>query len=384
MSNIVIVADAELGTSLSVIRALSEYGLRVISISKGKAGGYLSRFIWKKFDLSGLTDEEYVKSIIDIAKLEKVSAIFAHFEKTLLHLYEEIVKEDVSFKLIMPPLELFKFAIKKENVLLVAKELDIPVPETIYYNSNDNHDLCEIIEKRIPCFIKTTKEIDIPPGPGNRYLLIKNKDDLRNLPEFIKKHDTLLVQEYIEGYGCGIAGVFYHGTPIVIGGHIRLRESFASGGVSTYCESKIHREALNYATKIMSKLKWSGIAMVEFKVTSQDIPYFMEINPRIWGTIPLYIASGINIPVVAYEVFVNNCLNGFSNNFREGIKMRFLIEDLCAINQQYKGYKKLAEFIRVFLNIYKVKEGTFHIRDPLPFFVPIAYRVMKSMTRRLQ
>ncbi|HEC91669.1 MAG TPA: ATP-grasp domain-containing protein, partial [Candidatus Atribacteria bacterium] len=369
----VIVADAELRTSLAVIRSLSKYGLRVISIGRGKTGGYLTKYIWKKFDLSGSIDREYVDFIINTAKLEKVKAIFAHFEKTLLQLHERIAEQNLTFKLVMPPIEIFKFACKKENVLSVAKELSIPVPETIYYNSNDNQNLYEIVKKRIPCFIKTTVEIDIPPGPGNRYLAIKTENDLKFLSKFIEKHKTLLIQQYIEGYGCGIGGVFYDGVPIVIGGHIRLRESFGSGGVSTYCESKIHKEALNYATKLMSKLKWSGIAMIEFKVGREDTPYFMEVNPRIWGTIPLYIASGINVPVAAYKIFANGCFNDFGNDFKEGIKMRFLTEDLHAITAQYKSFRKIMEFIKVFLNMFKVKEGTFDIRDPIPFIVPIAY-----------
>ncbi|OQX54928.1 MAG: hypothetical protein B5M53_05185 [Candidatus Cloacimonas sp. 4484_209] len=379
----VIVADAELRTSLAVIRSLSKYGLRVVSIGRGRTGGYLTKYIWKKFDLSGSTDREYVDFIINTAKIEKVKAIFAHFEKTLLQLHGRITEQNLTFKLVMPPIEIFKFACKKENVLSVAKELCIPIPETIYYNNNGNQNLYEIVEKRIPCFVKTTVEIDIPPGPGNRYLAIKTENDLKFLPKFIEKYKTLLIQQYIEGYGCGIGGVFYDGVPIVIGGHIRLREAFSSGGPSTYCKSKIHKKAMNYAIKLMRELKWSGIAMIEFKVGREDIPYFIEMNPRIWGTIPLYITSGVNVPVVAYEVFINKRFNGFSNNFKEGVKMRFLMEDLHAITTQYKGLKKIAEFIKVFLNMFKVKEGTFDIRDPIPFIVPIAYNIMKRIIRKI-
>ena len=379
----VIVADAELRTSLSVIRSLSLYGLKVISISRGKSGGYLTKYTWKKLDLLGTTDEEYTDFIITTAKLEKAKAIFAHFEKTLLSLHSKMSEHDNHFKIIMPPIEIFQNACKKEYVLSVAKEIGLPVPETIYCSLNDNRDLNEIykiIVRKIPCFIKTTSEIDTLPGPMNRYLAIKTKKDLENLPKFIEKHKNFFIQQYIDGYGCGIAGVFFEGDPVAVGGHIRLRESFATGGVSTYCESKIHKEAMRYALMLMKELKWTGIAMIEFKVGRDGIPFFMELNPRIWGTIPLYIASGINIPVIAYELFINGRLN-FDYRFREGIKMRFLVEDFHAIITQYGGIRRIKELIKVFLEIPKVKEGIFDIRDPMPFLMQIAYMITKKIRR---
>lgn len=379
----VIVADAELRTSLAVIRSLSKYGLKVISISRGRTNGYLSKYSWKKFDLSSLSDESYIDFILTVAEFEKVKAIFAHFEKTLFQLYERASSKKNNFTLIMPPIEKLRFASEKQNILAVATDLGIPVPETICVRANDEN-IYSIVEERLPCFIKATTEIDLPPGPGSRYLLIKSSDDIKYLSEFIKKHKLLLIQQYIKGYGCGIAGIFHEGKVIAIGGHIRLRESFDSGGVSTYCRSYIHKDALNYAVKLMDKLKWTGIAMIEFKVSLDGVPYLMEVNPRIWGTIPLYIASGIDIPVVAYELFVNKKVDRYSNRFKEGIEMRFLIEDLQAVRKQYSGLEKIREYFKIFMSMYRVREGTFEIKDPLPFVLPLFKVILNKVVIRIK
>lgn len=227
--------------------------------------------------------------------------------------------------------------------------------------------------------IKVDREIDLPPRPGHRYIVIKSKNELVKGSEFVSKNKRVIIQQYINGYGCGVSGIFHNGTPILVGRHIRLRESFSSGGISTYCESRINEEAMKYTFIIMQRLQWTGIAMIEFKVDNEGIPYFMEINPRLWSTLPLYIKSGLNIPVVAYEVFVKNRTDGFQSDFEEGVRLRFLMEDLHAINTQYTSFYKLKKFAKIFFSIYHVKDGVFDVKDPLPFLIPLIYRITKKL-----
>jgi protein-tyrosine-phosphatase len=48
---------------------------------------------------------------------------------------------------------------------------------------------------------------------------------------------------------------------------------------------------------MMRDLQWHGVAMVEFRYDRQhDTYWFMEINPRFWGSLPLAIAAGVDFP----------------------------------------------------------------------------------------
>lgn len=146
MKDKVIVADSELHTSFAVIRSVRRYGLNVISIGRSRFGDYLSNCVFKKFCLSNITDEEYCDFIVSVAKIENVKAIFAHYEKTLIQLGEKIREQRLDFKIISPPLELLKLATKKENILSVVKELNVPLPRTIYYDNERDSNFNELIQ----------------------------------------------------------------------------------------------------------------------------------------------------------------------------------------------------------------------------------------------
>ena len=48
---------------------------------------------------------------------------------------------------------------------------------------------------------------------------------------------------------------------------------------------------------LLDSLEWHGPAMVEFKRSEDDgTPYLMELNPKLWGSLALSIASGMRVP----------------------------------------------------------------------------------------
>jgi predicted ATP-grasp superfamily ATP-dependent carboligase len=52
----------------------------------------------------------------------------------------------------------------------------------------------------------------------------------------------------------------------------------------------------------MSALRWSGVAMVEFKwQPSERAAWLMEINGRFWGSMQLAVASGVDFPWLVFK-----------------------------------------------------------------------------------
>jgi len=55
------------------------------------------------------------------------------------------------------------------------------------------------------------------------------------------------------------------------------------------------------AFSILDALRWHGLAMVEFKYDEKSKNgWFIEINPRMWGSISLAISSGVEFPYLTY------------------------------------------------------------------------------------
>jgi hypothetical protein len=77
--------------------------------------------------------------------------------------------------------------------------------------------------------------------------------------------------------------------------HKRLREYPPSGGPSTAAASYYSPRLEELGVKLLSALKWNGVAMVEFKfdIHRQDF-VLMEINGKFWGSLELALRSGVN------------------------------------------------------------------------------------------
>lgn len=381
----VMVLDAELRTMLSVIRSLARSGLKVISCSFGKSGGYLSRYSFKKFDLSDYSGNKWL-AISEIAKIEKIGCIFTHLESTKMKTYEILREEIDSGKIVLipPSISTIEIVSNKYNILRIAQEIGINVPKTVLVENPENLNL-DFFEIELPIFGKVFCEIGLPPGPENRYIFVNNEKDLSRLEILVKKGGKVLVQEYVKGYGYGVGGLFLKGKPIAVGGHLRLREAFSLGGPSTKCVSVINKKALNYALELMRRIKYTGLGMVEFKIDEKGEPYLMEINPRIWGTFPLYIAAGLDLPLLAYKLFVNNeeiSLNEIK--FKEGVKMIFLLEDIKAIREQCGGFSKYIEILKdLFEIVFGIsKEGTLEYLDYKPFLIPVISYLFRNFKKR--
>src|SRR5690606_34522562 len=81
----------------------------------------------------------------------------------------------------------------------------------------------------------------------------------------------LMLQERISGPGIGYFACYDHGRLVASFAHRRLREKPPSGGVSVLRESvAVDQQALMYGSKLLERLAWHGVAMVEFKQDTRD------------------------------------------------------------------------------------------------------------------
>jgi len=77
------------------------------------------------------------------------------------------------------------------------------------------------------------------------------------------------------------------------------------GGVSSLRESvELDKELYRHSLAILQNLRWTGLAMVEFKVNDQGRAWLMEINGRIWGSIPLAVHAGMDFPTQLAKMYL--------------------------------------------------------------------------------
>lgn len=154
--------------------------------------------------------------------------------------------------------------------------------------------------------------------------------------EFFRMH-PFLVQEYIRGRGHGIFALYDRGRPVAWFAHRRLRERPPSGGVSVLSESlDCDPVAQRMARTLLDYIGWHGVAMVEFKVTREGVPYLMEVNGRFWGSLQLAIDAGVDFPWLLYQLATGRTLDQ-AHDYVRGVRSRWLLGDLASLYRTLSG-----------------------------------------------
>ena len=104
-------------------------------------------------------------------------------------------------------------------------------------------------------------------------------------------------QAWVPGRGVGVEVLYEHGRMAWHFVHERLHEWPLTGGASTLRRAGgPEPELVEMTRRLLDRLQWHGVAMVEWRRDAQGAVHLLEINPRLWGSLPLTIAAGVDIP----------------------------------------------------------------------------------------
>ena len=197
--------------------------------------------------------------------------------------------------------EILEKAHDKYKTIEIARSLGIPVPETSIMSTES----IEAKSFEYPFVIKARKGAS---GSGTRYITSEN-DFYKVVREFNqKKSDTIrdyerpMIQKFIPGDLMDVCVLFNKGHPRAALAQRRVITYPPSGGVGIVNETVNDPESIELALRLLEKMKWHGVAQVEFKKDREGIPRLMEINPKFWGTLELSIAAGLHFPYMLYKM----------------------------------------------------------------------------------
>ena len=130
-------------------------------------------------------------------------------------------------------------------------------------------------------------------------------------------------------------------------------------------ESIVNNEVKELAVKLLSLIKWYGVAMVEFKVDPRDNkPKLMEINPRFWGSLSLAIYAGVDFPYMLYKMAMGEAFEPVTT-YKTGIRSRYLLPgDIMHFISNPERFKMKPGFFKFFDK--NTKDDIISLNDPLP------------------
>lgn len=352
-------------------KSLSEKGLKVYT-------GDISRYNINSFSVNGnrsfvyddfyKSKEAFITSLRYYLSLNEISMLIpTHEEIFIISKYQNQLE---GIKTLVPNFDTLKIAHKKDLSTSLAKSLNVPLPATfIPLTEND----CSAFYKQYgkPVVLKYQNS-----NSSKGVFYIETEDQFNkhfpNLGQF-------LLQEYVAGIGYGVSMLYNQGMCRASFTHKRLEEKISSGGTSTLRISTRNEELESYAKIILDELNWNGVAMVEFKWDdTRKKGYFIEINPRFWGSLALPYYSGMDFPWHYYCILRDGDIDTVTD-YKVGVKVKWLLGGALGFIDGLVHDRKL-NWNHLSLNADFYDD--FNIRDPFILLGEMGYYIEKFLSSR--
>lgn len=336
----VLVLDAHSTAALAVVRSLGRRGIPV-DVAGEEADfllAFRSRHAGRKLLYPGASADlraflEFFRGLLGAGGYDYVLPVT---DRSIVPLHERGRDLPGAERLVLPEKSRLEAVLDKEKTLRLAREEGVPVPATSVWGEAGF-----ALPAEFPLVVKSrfSRHLEgerLAADPG--VVFVRGREDLEKV---CREREALiprpLVQETIVGEGYGFFVLAREGEPLLAFAHRRLREEDPRGSRSSCCESVVpDPEMENSALKLIRRLGWTGVAMVEFKRDRRDgIFKLMEVNGRFWGSLPLALAAGADFPYALLRMLEGKPVPGYAP--RPGVRARYLRADLERLISVFRG-----------------------------------------------
>ena len=305
----VLITDSGRGSAIAFIRSLGKRGWRVIAADHDSLSpGFRSRYAadCMLYPDPRKNRDAFVEVLLNAAKEKAVDLIVPITDETIYPLSHVRERLDGVSRIAIAEQTALDLVTNKAKTLQLAKELDIPIPRTQAVRTVD--EACQVGQSLTwPVVLKprSSRQYNDSYG-GIDAWPVSYANDLATLAEqmlFYEGRCEVLLQEYCRGVGYGVELLAYEGKPLAAFQHRRLAEVPVTGGASALRESTaLSPDLYEYSLRLIQALRWTGLIMIEFKVGARVV--LMEINGRVWGSLPLAVFSGVDFPNLLAELYL--------------------------------------------------------------------------------
>ncbi len=381
----ILLTDGGYKNTLAAVRALSLEGNSVYVIGGKFCLSNLSKYSNQGFNhgsfgkFGSQLNNEMLQEFCDYLEKNNFDLLIPVGGSSVKFVSDNRIRLQKYVDFILPEQSRVNLAFDKKLSSELCKKLNINVPFEYKYNSieevQNNKQKIEF-----PVVIKSSNELQ-----KFDTIYCKSYDDLINHLKLIepirllKNFNFPIIQQRIDGPGQGYFGVFKNGDVIIDFMHERIRENPPAGGASS-CAKSIYSDDLKIeGLKILKHLGWSGPAMIEFKRDKKTNKlFFIEINPKLWGSLDLAISSGVNIPLMILNLHAEKNLKKINSSYKLGLKYSWIFDGEI---QHFLG--KPSSFFSIILDFFnpRVKKNII-ISDLKPTILSVGIS-LKSILRVL-
>jgi carbamoyl-phosphate synthase large subunit len=253
---------------------------------------------------------DFVTALLKLVQEHQISVLIPTVEAEMIALapHQDLFKY-LGIKLMMPQSMPLEICLDKWKLMQAATGV-VPVTQSKIYDEQTN-----LFALQFPMIAKPRR------GAGSTGIFkINALSDLATIPQ----DGTYMLQKYLPGkeYSVDVLadenGKVYAAVP-----RERLK---VDSGIAVAAKTVSHELLEGLAADLVEHLKLGYVVNVQFKCNANGIPCLLEINPRFPGTMPLTVASGVNMPLLALKMMFGYLPTPQECQFTETAVVRYLEE----------------------------------------------------------
>ncbi len=312
-----LVTDAHLRNVLAGIRGLGRAGHDVLAVGpRRSAAGLWSRYATGRAVAPAGDREALASRLAEMGERHGPLLVYPGQESSI----DALVAGPMPAKTRLPYPDLDALAVlrDKRRLTVVAGEAGLASPETLVEATAG-----ELRGWSPPgaCVVKPAR----PNGALPTALVVRSADELHAIIAGLPADESLLVQEKARGPLTAIALVLdRNGTAVARFQQVSRRTWPSDAGISTVAESvQLDEQLAGRAAHMLAGVGFAGLAQLQF-VEVVGGRALIDVNPRFYGSLPLAIACGVNLPACWHASATDGPAFDGAAGYRTGVSFHWL------------------------------------------------------------
>lgn len=380
---------------LAVVRSLGRRGLEVhVAGCPPESHTLRSRYIAKTHIFPPFLEggREFIDAVCGVLSKQPFDLVLPCNDASILPLAAARHQIGVLTRLYLLDDRTMAIVNDKARSAELARTLGVPLPRELSLPRGSDP-TAAIDQMRFPLVLKPVSSFTLDALSEKRYVRTAfSANDCFELARAMLSVSDLVIQEHFAGHGVGVEVLASEGEVLAMFCHERIHEP-GTGGGSSYRRSVPADPRLAAATADMCRaLNYTGVGMFEYRVNQPQF-VFLEINGRMWGSLPLAIAAGADFPSWLYDLLTEG-RKSFPGNYRMNLYARNTLNDIWWFRENWNARDKhsraatgrmlLAESLNVLAG--RERNDTLVLDDPMPGiadFAELGYLAKRSAHRRI-
>ena len=322
----VFVADAQMRSSLAIIRSLGAKGLKVTAGEETNyATGLFSKYCHNKkiYPSPYKEPNSFIQYMLDEVRVNQYNVIFPVTKATVLPIVKRMDEFSEHTVVPYPKYEILSRAMDRIETVKSAQENGIPYPKTYFMGRFGDRGFENVAGKiEYPVAIKPAS------SSSNEAIICGSIQEFtQKCMQADKEYGSFLIQEILPTGGeIGVYTLFdARSRPVALSVQKKIRSYPPESGSSTLRETVKDETAVDQAIKLLTSMNWTGLAMVEFATDPRDGGLkLLSVNPYVWGSLQLSMLAGADFPYLLYRMSMNEEIEP-DLSYKTGIKCRWLL-----------------------------------------------------------